>query len=202
MALHSIAESDSQMDQPQSATPGSELPAAANYVQSTSDEEMGEALSLQITRFLRLCWVKRKMFFGILATGTLLSLLYALSLPNIYTSTTALMPPDNASSNSNLMSLLSSASPAAATVGSSLLGKTPGAVFIGILGSRTVQERLVTRFDLVHYYKTKLIEDACNRLAADTHIMEDPKNGIIKINVDAKNPMLASKLGAGICGRT
>jgi len=182
------------MDQPQCATPGSEFPAEANNVQSTSDEEVGEALSLRITRFLRLCWVKRKMFFVILATGTLLSLLYALSLPNIYTSTTTLMPPDSTSSNSNLMSLLSSASPAVATVGSSLLGKTPGAVFVGILGSRTVQESLVTRFDLVHYYKTRLVEDACNRLAVDSHIVEDPKNGIIRISVDAKNPVLASNM--------
>jgi uncharacterized protein involved in exopolysaccharide biosynthesis len=182
------------MDQPQSATPGSEFPTEANNVQSTSDEEVGEALSLRITRFLRLCWVKRKMFFVILATGTLLSLLYALSLPNIYTSTTTLMPPDSTSSNSNLMSLLSSASPAVATVGSSLLGKTPGAVFVGILGSRTVQESLVTRFDLVHYYKTRLVEDACKRLAADTHLVEDPKDGIIRINVDAKNPKLASNM--------
>ena len=134
------------------------------------------------------------MFFGILATGILLSLLYAFSLPNMYTSTTTLMPPDSASSNSNLMSLLSSASPAA-TVGSSVLGiKTPGAVFVGILGSRTVQESLVTRFDLVHHYKTNLIEDACKQLTADTHIVEDPKNGIITINVDANNPVLASNI--------
>jgi uncharacterized protein involved in exopolysaccharide biosynthesis len=137
------------------------------------------------------------MFFGILATGILLSVLYALSLPIIYTSTTTLMPPDSTSSSSNLMSLLSSASPAAATVGSSLLGKTPGAVFVGILGSRTVQESLVTRFDLIHYYKTKFVEDACKRLTADTHIVEDPKNGIIRINVDANNPMLASNIAQG-----
>ena len=135
--------------------------------------------------------------FGILATGILLSVLYALSLPIIYTSTTTLMPPDSTSSSSNLMSLLSSASPAAATVGDSLLGKTPGAVFVGILGSRTVQESLVTRFDLIHYYKTKFVEDACKRLTADTHIVEDPKNGIIRINVDANNPMLASNIAQG-----
>src|ERR1017187_5034720 len=164
------------MDQPQNATPGLEPWTQANDVESASAEEVGEALSLRITRFLRSCWVRRKMAFGILASGILLSLIYALSLPTMYTSTTTLMPPDSTSSNSNLMSLLSSASPVAATVGSSLLGKTPGAVFIGIMGSRTVQESLVTRFDLGHYYKTKLIEDACNRLAADTHIVEDPKN--------------------------
>jgi uncharacterized protein involved in exopolysaccharide biosynthesis len=107
------------------------------------------------------------------------------------------MPPDSPSSNSNLMSLFSSASPAAATVGNSLLGKTPGAVFTGILESRTVQESVVSRFDLVHYYKTKLVEDACKRLAADTVIRENPKSGIIAISVQDGNPVLASNLAQG-----
>jgi uncharacterized protein involved in exopolysaccharide biosynthesis len=92
------------------------------------------------------------------------------------------------------MGLLSASSPAA-SVGGSLLGvRTPGALFVGILASRTVQENLVRRFDLIHYYKTNLIEDACNRLAIDTHIVEDPKNGIIRISVDDRNPMLASNM--------
>jgi uncharacterized protein involved in exopolysaccharide biosynthesis len=137
------------------------------------------------------------MVVGILAIGILLSLLYALSLPNIYTSTTTLMPPDSTSSNSNLMSLLSSASPAAATVGGSLLGKTPGAVFVGILGSRTVQEDLVRRFNLTSHYKQPLIEDAGIRLTADTLIHEDPKSGIIAINVKADSPVLASNIAQG-----
>lgn len=137
------------------------------------------------------------MVFRVLATGILLSVLYALSLPNMYTSTTTLMPPDSASSNSNLMSLLSSAG-AAASVGSAALGvKTPGATFVGIMGSRTVQERLVQQFALVHQYKTPLIDDACKRLTADTVIKEDIKSGIIAISVKAANPVLASNLAQG-----
>jgi capsule polysaccharide export protein KpsE/RkpR len=151
-------------------------------------------MSLRITRFMRSCWVRRRMVFGILASGILLSLLYALSLPTMYTSTTTLMPPDSASSNSNLMSLLSSAGPAA-SVGSAALGiKSPGAIFVGILGSRTVQESVVTRFDLVHHYKKHLIEDACKRLTADTVIREDLKSGIVTVNVKADNPVLASNI--------
>jgi len=195
--MHSFSESDSQMDQPQNLTPGPEPRTQKNDIESASTEDMGEALSLRITRFLRLCWVKRRMVIGILAIGILLSLLYALSGPNIYTSTTTLMPPDSTSTSSNLMSLLSSASPAAAAVGSSLLGKSPGAVFVGILGSRTVQEDLVRRFNLTSHYKQPLIEDACKRLTADTVIHEDPKSGIIAINVKADSPVLASNIAQG-----
>jgi uncharacterized protein involved in exopolysaccharide biosynthesis len=158
---------------------------------------MGEALSLRITRLLRLFWVRRKTVFRILAAGILLSFLYAISRPTMYTSTTTLMSPDNSSSSPNLMSLLSSAGPAAG-MGSAALGmKTPGAIFIGILGSRSVQEGMVARFDLVHYYNAKYIEDACKQLAAATAIHEDPKNGIITISITATDPVFASKIAQG-----
>jgi uncharacterized protein involved in exopolysaccharide biosynthesis len=185
------------MDDPQGATPGQEPWTQANDVESASAEEASEALSLRVARFLRSYWVKRKMVFGILAIGILLSLLYAISLPNMYTSTTTLMPPDNTSSGSSLMSLLSSAGPAGAAGGAALGIKTPGAVFVGILGGRTVRESLVARFDLVHYYKKTLVEDACKQLAADTQIVEDPRSGIITIKVDDRDPVLASKIAQG-----
>ena len=190
-------ESDSLMDDPQSATRGLEPWTQANDVESASDEEIGEALSLRITRLLRLFWVRRKTVLCILAAGILLSFLYAISRPTMYTSTTTLMSPDNSSSSPNLMSLLSSAGPAAG-MGSAALGmKTPGAIFIGILGSRSVQEGMVARFDLVHYYNAKYIEDACKQLAAATAIHEDPKNGIITISITATDPVFASKIAQG-----
>ena len=185
------------MDDPQSATRGLEPWTQANDVESASDEEIGEALSLRITRLLRLFWVRRKTVLCILAAGILLSFLYAISRPTMYTSTTTLMSPDNSSSSPNLMSLLSSAGPAAG-MGSAALGmKTPGAIFIGILGSRSVQEGMVARFDLVHYYNAKYIEDACKQLAAATAIHEDPKNGIITISITPTDPVFASKIAQG-----
>jgi uncharacterized protein involved in exopolysaccharide biosynthesis len=185
------------MEDSQSATLDLKPWIQANDAGSPGDEEVGDALSVRVTRFLRSCWSRRRMVAGILACGILLSLLYAFSLSNTYTSTTTLMPPDNASSTSSLMSLLSAAGPAA-SVGSAALGmKTPGAVFVGILGSRRVQDRLVTRFDLVHRYKTRFIEDTCKQLAANTNIQENVKSGIITISVKADDPVLAAKIAQG-----
>jgi uncharacterized protein involved in exopolysaccharide biosynthesis len=186
------------MNDPQNATRGLEPWTQANDVESASDEEMGEALSLRIIHLLRLCWMRRGTIILILAAGILLSFLYAISRHNMYTSTTTLMAPDNSSSsNSSLMSLLSTAGPAA-SMGNAALGmRTPGAVFTGILGSRSVQEGLVTRLDLVHYYKSKFIEDACRQLAAATAIHEEPKSGIIAISITDKDPVFASKIAQG-----
>jgi capsule polysaccharide export protein KpsE/RkpR len=185
------------MEQPQGASVGSESWTQANGVESVhSTATSGDAPS-GIIHMLRLFWVKRQMMSGILATGILLSILYAYYLPVVYTSTTTLMPPDSASSNSNLMSLLS-ATGSAGTVGTAALGmKTPGAVFTGILGSRTVQEDLVRRFNLMSHYKQHLLEDACKQLMADTVIREDTKSGIIAISVIADSPLLASNIAQG-----
>jgi capsule polysaccharide export protein KpsE/RkpR len=56
---------------------------------------------------------------------------------------------------------------------------------------------MVARFDLVHYYNAKYIEDACKQLAAATAIHEDPKNGIITISITATDPVFASKIAQG-----
>ncbi len=155
-------------------------------------------MNSQIVHSLRLLWTERRLTLVITGVGTLLSLLIVLLLPTIYTSTTRLMPPDGASSGSNLLSLMSAASPAASSVGSALLGvKSPDAIFIGVLGSRTVEESLVTRFDLLRAYKKRFMEDACKQLAANTRIEEDTKSGIITISVEDKSPVVASQIAQG-----
>jgi uncharacterized protein involved in exopolysaccharide biosynthesis len=184
------------MDDSQSATPASELSAQTDEVEAADAEEAGEALSSKIARFLRTCWVRRWMVIGILVAGILVSLLYAFHLPAVYTSTTTLMPPDSTSPDFSIMDALSS-NPAT-RLGSEALGLyTPGDLFTSILGSRNVQDGLINRFDLAHYYKTRLIEDTRKSLAADTNIVVDQKSGVITISVTAKNPVLASNLARG-----
>jgi uncharacterized protein involved in exopolysaccharide biosynthesis len=187
------------MVKPQSATLGLEPWAQANDVESASAAKAGEALSPRILRLLRSCWVRPRLFLGILATGILLSLLYALLLPNIYTSTTRLMPPDSSPLNSNPMSLFSPyGSAITASSGSAILAmRNPGAIFTGILESRTVQEGVVKQFDLVHHYDAQFLETACKRLAKDSDIQNDQKTGIVTISVKADSPVLASKIAQG-----
>jgi uncharacterized protein involved in exopolysaccharide biosynthesis len=185
------------MDDPQSATSGPELPNPVQDLVPVGPSDRSETQSGKIFLILRLFWVKRRTIMRIAAAGILLSVLYAFQLPVMYTSTTTLMPPESASPNSNLMSLLSTAVPVA-SAGSAMLGARMSSVqFVGILRSRTVQERLVARFDLVHYYKSRLMENACKRLAANTQITEDQKSGIITISVKAGNPVLASNIAQG-----
>jgi uncharacterized protein involved in exopolysaccharide biosynthesis len=153
-----------------------------------------DAVSFRILQLFRVFWIRRFTVFRIVFAGVVIAVAYSLTLPAVFTSTASLMPPENGSS-STLLSLLSSVSVAASTTGGSLLGvKTPGAIFVGIMGSRTVQERIVKRFNLVRDYRVPSDENACGVLAENSRIFEDPKNGIIRISVDAKTPQLAAKL--------
>ncbi len=75
--------------------------------------------------------------------------------------------------------------------------ETPGELFISILKSRNVQDGLINRLDLAHYYNTHSIEDTRRALAGDTEIEEDRKSGVITISVTAANPVFASNIAQG-----
>ncbi len=160
-------------------------------------EEEGEEFSAIVVRFLRSIWERRRIALPIMAIGTLLSLLVALTAPSVYTSTTSLLPPGNTSSFGSIMSMLSS-NPATAGLSDDMLGLgTPGELFVAILKSRNVEDALITRFSLLHYYKAATMLDARKVLSSETSISEDEKSGIITIDVKAGSPQLAAQLAQG-----
>jgi uncharacterized protein involved in exopolysaccharide biosynthesis len=159
-------------------------------------EESGNDLGLKILHFVKLYWKKRKLASAIVGTGMVLSVVYALLLHNIYTSTTTLMPPDNSSPYSSMLGMLTGSS--AASLGSEALGlATPGDLILSVLGSRTVKDAMIARFDLMNYYKARLIEDARKSLEDSTTIDQDRKSGVITIKVNDKSAQFACKLAQG-----
>jgi uncharacterized protein involved in exopolysaccharide biosynthesis len=72
--------------------------------------------------------------------------------------------------------------------------KSTGALFTAILLTRTVQDRLVTQFDLEKVYGSKIRADARLRLQENTQIAEDLKSGIITIAVTDHNAKRAAEL--------
>src|SRR5208282_761028 len=69
-----------------------------------------------------------------------------------------------------------------------------GALFVGILSSRTVRDRLIQQFDLRRVYGGSKIEDARERLAEHTSLSEDRKSGIITIGVSDHDPERAAAM--------
>jgi capsule polysaccharide export protein KpsE/RkpR len=131
----------------------------------------------------------------------LASALIAVLIPNRYHAVTRLMPPDTQSASG--LGLLAAMAGKAGTgsgvsgfsggIASDLLGvKSSGALFVGIVGSQTVQDRVIHDFDLQRIYGDSKIEDARNDLAQHTDLGEDRKSGIITIGVTDRDPKRAA----------
>lgn len=104
----------------------------------------------RIVARLRLFWDARRLLFLSVLLGGIVSLGVALMIPSRYEATAQLMPPDGQSSSGMAMiSALAGRSGGLGDFAGDLLGvKNSGALFVGILESRTVQDRLVEQFDL------------------------------------------------------
>jgi capsule polysaccharide export protein KpsE/RkpR len=134
---------------------------------------------------LLLLWEQRAMvrraFVYALLTGTVIALL----IPNLYTSRARIMPPDEQGGAAMLASLLGKGdSPGLSTLAQIGLGqKTNGALYAYLLHSRTVQDRIVERFELQKEYSKRYRDDAIKKLDDRTDVDEDRKSGVITIDV-------------------
>jgi uncharacterized protein involved in exopolysaccharide biosynthesis len=147
---------------------------------------------------VRLLWRERQFLFRVTGMGMVLALAVAFLIPPEFESATRLMPPDSQSTAS--MAMLASLSARAGTglgdVAGNLLGlKSSGELFVGVLESRTVQDRLIQRFDLRKVYRERLWQNARKELASKTGISEDRKSGIITITVTDRDPRRAAAMG-------
>ena len=131
------------------------------------------------------------------ATGFVISLILAFVIPQRYTSSVAIMPPDSALQNAGLIAAMTGVSAPAASAGiaSNLLsGRTSGGTFLGILQSRTVQDELIDRFDLRKVYRKRTYVEARKKLDDRTYTSEDRKSGIITISVSDNDKYRARDL--------
>lgn len=150
---------------------------------------------------LRLLWGRRRLLIRATLAGLVASSLGALLLPNQYTSTTRLMPPDTQGTSGMAMMMAAVATRGSGSnlgsMAGDLLGmKSNGALFVGVLKSQTAQDRVVQQFDLRKVYRMRLTTDARLRLDDNTSIVEDRKSGIITVNVTDHNPQRATAIAA------
>jgi uncharacterized protein involved in exopolysaccharide biosynthesis len=74
--------------------------------------------------------------------------------------------------------------------------KNPSAIYVTLLGSRTIADRLIVRFDLLKVYGEKRMSDGRERLAERTQI-DLTKEGVIQIKVGDHDAARAAALANG-----
>jgi uncharacterized protein involved in exopolysaccharide biosynthesis len=148
--------------------------------------------------YLRLLWEHRRLLAQVVLYGLLASTLVTFVIPVRYESTARLMPPDNQSASAGLEAAVAAMTGGGAGLGgvaSDLLGlKSTSEIFVGILSSRTVHDKLIQQFDLKKLYWDRRMEDARNDLVKHTGISVDRKSQIITLTVTDHDPKRAAAM--------
>ena len=161
---------------------------AVDAFPAPSEEDPIISRERRVSQF-RLLLENRGFLLRVFIWSLALSGLIVWLIPNSYEAVERLMPPDGQSGmGTALLTALSGRGTGAAAGASALAGdflgvKSSGTLFVGILASRTVQDRLIEEFELKKVYRESEIEDTRKALAKHTAVTEDRKSGIISISV-------------------
>lgn len=112
-------------------------------------------------------------------------------LPNIYKASTKLLPPQQAQSGA--AALLSQLGGAAGALAGSAGLKNPNDLYIGMLKSRTIADKLIAKFDLQKVYDEETMEKTRITLESNT-VIAAGKDGLITVEVEDKDKKRAAQL--------
>ena len=133
----------------------------------------------------------KKLVLGLPFVAAVLAAGISFLMPNIYTGTTKILPPQQ--NQSGAAAMLAQLGGLGALAGGVAGVKNPNDLYIGMLKSRTVADNLIQRFDLNTLYDQKYQSGTRKRLESVTTFTPG-KDGIIAIDVDDKDAKRAAEL--------
>lgn len=161
-------------------------------------------------RKLWMLWRERRLLWNVAWKTAVLSSIIALILPLHYQSIVKVVPSESSGTGgmSGLLGkIMGGASGGGLGLGldaAGLLGaKTPGAFYVEVLRSRSLQDRMIDRFDLRHHYwkfSSLYLHDyytTRKKLQSFTDMDEDKKSGVITLAVTDYNADMAASIANG-----
>jgi uncharacterized protein involved in exopolysaccharide biosynthesis len=135
---------------------------------------------------------KKKMIVG-MAIGTgLLAMGISFLIPNTFSSTAKIMPPQQ--QNSGMAAMLGQLGGIASAAGGIAGIKNPNDLYVGLMESRTVSDKLIDRFKLKTRYGKETMDDTRKALSGFATFSSGKKDGLISISVEDKDPKFAAEL--------
>jgi uncharacterized protein involved in exopolysaccharide biosynthesis len=120
-----------------------------------------------------------------------LAVIYSLLLPNVYSATAKVLPPQKESGG--ISALLSQAGGLGALAGG-MVGQGGGTdIYIGIMKSRSVADAVIRRLDLAKEFKTTNQDETRKALESAVKVQAG-KDGIISVTASSKDPKMAATL--------
>jgi tyrosine-protein kinase Etk/Wzc len=165
-------------------------PAPKSEVQTFGSND-----EISLLELLTIIVERKRVVLWVTAVFAIVSVIVVYLLPKWYTATVTLLPPQqNSSLSAAMASQLGNLRGLAGLAGGSLALKNPNDMFVGMLKSRTVEDAMIQKFDLMTEYRKSYLSDA--RKAFERHVTSDGngKDGLIHISVEAKDPNRAADL--------
>jgi uncharacterized protein involved in exopolysaccharide biosynthesis len=132
----------------------------------------------------------RLLVVGPLLAG-LLALGVSFAIPPTFTASTSFMPPQQQASGA--ASLLSSLGALGGLAGAAGGLKSPSDQYVAFLKSRSVQDALIDRFDLMKRYEAKYRQSTAKALEQRVRV-KTGKDGLITVDADDEDPQFAAIL--------
>jgi tyrosine-protein kinase Etk/Wzc len=126
------------------------------------------------------------------ATVAVLSVVYALLQPNIYSAKVIIMPPQQSQSSAAGMLMAQ----VGALGGLAGVDKSPSGLYLGMLKSRSVADALIERFKLMAVFEQKTYI-ATRKILEGAVTMTAGKEGMISIEYDDRDPKMAADIANG-----
>jgi uncharacterized protein involved in exopolysaccharide biosynthesis len=159
---------------------------------NTSAESHGEQKEFDVVELLIMLAKHKRLIIGLPILASILAAALSFAMPNVYRAGVKLLPPQQGQSGA--AALLAQLGGVASVVAGGAAGpKNVNDVYIAMLESRTVADRLIKRFDLDKVFDAKSPEEARKALKENTTIMT-AKDGLITLDVESKEKKLVAPL--------
>jgi len=147
---------------------------------------------------IRELWIfvvkSRRLVLGSTLGAGVLAASVSFFIPNQYTAVTTILPPQQNTSLSSLLSgQLGGMSSLGSIAGQGLGLKDPNDIYIGMLQSRVVEDVLVQQFNLSVLYHARKMSSARKALEKHSTILST-KTGFINISVEDRDPNRAAEI--------
>ncbi len=133
----------------------------------------------------------KQIILGATLAAAVLAAIVSLLLPNRYTATANILPPQQ--SPSLAASMIGQLGALGAMAQKDLGLKNPNDLYVGMLRSRTAEDALIRRFDLLRVYRDKKMSDGRRDLESATSIVLG-KEGFVTISVEDKDRSRAPQI--------
>ncbi|MEI7815592.1 MAG: Wzz/FepE/Etk N-terminal domain-containing protein [Desulfuromonadales bacterium] len=158
--------------------------------QQTIRPEIEAEEEINLLELLRVVVRNLPLIVKITTAAVVLSVLYSLTLKNVYTARATLLPPQK-DSGGGASALLASMGGGLAGLAGGLGGSAD--LYLGLLKSRTVTDAVIKRLDLHTEFKSKNV-DSTRTTVQNLVKFQAGKDGIITITADYKDPVKAALL--------